>query len=99
MLKLLHPTSAVCGMPKEPATAFLKSFENYDREFYSGFLGPVNMDNYTSLFVNLRCAQLLDRKAYLYAGAGVTSDSNPEREWRETLIKNQTIQEILIGMP
>jgi isochorismate synthase len=95
MLKLLHPTSAVCGMPKEPAMTFLKSYENYDREFYSGFLGPVNVDNYTSLFVNLRCAQLLDRKAYLYAGAGVTSDSNPDKEWRETLIKNQTIQEIL----
>jgi len=95
MLKLLHPTSAVCGMPKESSLDFIKSKENYDREFYSGYLGPVNIDKHTSLFVNLRCAQLLDGKAYLYAGAGITVDSNPEKEWNETLIKNQTIREIL----
>jgi len=97
MLKLLHPTSAVCGMPKESAAAFLKTYEKYDREFYSGYLGPVNMENRIALFVNLRCAQLMHQKAYLYAGAGITSDSNPDKEWRETLIKNQTIKDILSG--
>ena len=44
MLKLLHPTSAVCGMPLEPSLDFLQKHEGYDREFYSGFLGPVNFD-------------------------------------------------------
>lgn len=97
MLKLLHPTSAVCGMPKEGAWEFLHTHENYDREFYSGYLGPVNIANTISLFVNLRCAKLLDQKANLYAGAGVTLDSNPDKEWEETLIKNQTIMEILRG--
>jgi len=97
MLKLLHPTSAVCGMPKEKAWEFLRDHENYDREFYSGYLGPVNMENRTSLFVNLRCAQLMDHQAFLYAGAGVTLDSNPEKEWEETLIKNQTMHAMLTG--
>ncbi len=97
MLKLLHPTSAVCGMPKDTSANFLRIHENYDREFYSGYLGPVNMENRTRLFVNLRCAQLLDQKAYLYSGAGVTIDSNPDKEWEETLIKNQTIREILLS--
>jgi Isochorismate synthase len=78
MLKLLHPTSAVCGMPLQNSISFLKENEGYDRELYSGFLGPVNIQNCTSVFVNLRCMQLFKNEARLYAGAGVTIDSNPE---------------------
>lgn len=98
MLKLLHPTSAVCGMPKEASANFLRIHEKYNREFYSGYIGPVNIESKTGLYVNLRCAQLIDQKAYLYAGAGITIDSDPEKEWKETLIKNQPIQEILLGV-
>nr|WKN38917.1 chorismate-binding protein [Tunicatimonas sp. TK19036] len=95
MLKLLHPTSAVCGMPKETALSFIRQHEGYDRSFFSGFLGPVNMQNETHLFVNLRCMQLLDQQAILYAGAGVTIDSEPEREWEETEMKMRTMQRFL----
>ena len=95
MLKLLHPTSAVCGMPKEPALEFIQRYEGYDRSFFSGFLGPVNMQDETNLFVNLRCMQLLDRQAVLYAGAGVTIDSEPEREWQETEMKMRTMRHFL----
>ncbi|WKN45681.1 chorismate-binding protein [Tunicatimonas pelagia] len=95
MLKLLHPTSAVCGMPKASALDFIQQYEGYDRSFFSGFLGPVNMQEETHLFVNLRCMQLLDQRAALYAGAGVTIDSEPEREWKETEMKMRTIQQIM----
>lgn len=95
MLRLLHPTSAVCGMPQEPALAFIQQYEGYDRSFFSGFLGPVNMQNETHLFVNLRCMQLLDQQAILYAGAGVTIDSEPQREWAETEMKMRTMQQLI----
>ena len=96
MLKLLHPTSAVCGMPKEPATQFLLSHENFDRSFFSGFLGPVNMSGETHLFVNIRCMQLFACEAVLYAGAGVTAISDAEKEWEETNLKCQTMGKILV---
>ncbi len=99
MLKLLHPTSAVAGMPKASALSFLKELEGLDREFFSGFLGPINMENSTNLFVNLRCLQLLGSKARLYAGAGVTSDSHPEKEYQETEIKFKTLLNILNPEP
>src|SRR5690606_35800755 len=51
MLQLLHPTSAVCGMPLEPSLEFLRKHEGYDREFYSGYLGPVHVNNAINLFV------------------------------------------------
>ncbi len=94
MLKLLHPTSAVCGMPKEPAASFLEENENFDREFFSGYLGPVNIKDCISLYVNLRCAKIISQKAILYAGAGVTIDSIPEKEWNETEMKLRSIMQV-----
>jgi isochorismate synthase len=97
MLKLLHPTSAVCGSPLPAALRFLKRYEKYERQFYTGYLGPVNVNGEVHLYVNLRCAQLIEGKAVLYAGAGITADSNPEQEWEETEIKMQTLRGILSG--
>jgi len=95
MLKLLHPTSAVCGMPREDSIAFIETHEPFDRSFYSGFLGPVNFENETSLYVNLRCMQWCKNKAVLFAGAGVTIDSIPEKEWEETELKMNTLLEVI----
>lgn len=95
MLKLLHPTSAVCGMPLEAAIAFLQANEGYAREFYSGYLGPVNFQQESYLFVNLRCMQVLENAVRLYAGAGVTIDSNPEKEWEETEMKMKNMMGVI----
>ncbi|MEM9858843.1 MAG: isochorismate synthase [Bacteroidota bacterium] len=95
MLELLHPTSAICGMPLEPSLNFLKEHELYDREYFSGYLGPIDFEDKTSLFVNLRCMKLKDDTATLYAGAGVTADSDPEKEWRETEMKMNTLLNLI----
>jgi isochorismate synthase len=87
MLSLLHPTSAVAGMPRDKALEFIYQHEKFDRSLFSGYLGPVNIEGETALFVNLRCAKLLADHAVLYAGAGVTEDSIPEKEWEETELK------------
>lgn len=91
MLDLLHPTSAVCGMPKEQALDFINSHEQYDRELYSGYLGQVNIGGESNIFVNLRCMQLFDKQIFVYAGAGITEDSNPLKEWKETEMKMETM--------
>jgi len=97
MLHLLHPTSAVCGMPKFPALRFIAATEHLNREFYAGFLGPVNLKGATRLYVNLRCMQILRTRAVLYAGAGITHDSIPEKEWEETALKCQTLLDVMNG--
>ena len=97
MLKLLHPTSAVCGMPLEAASNFLQKVEKHHRKYFSGFLGPVDNSHNTHLFVNLRCMELFEDHAVLYAGAGVTEDSIPEKEWIETEIKCNTLLDIIAG--
>ncbi len=95
MLRLMHPTSAVCGTPGDLAMEFLRTKEGYDRRFYSGYLGPVNIDQETGLYVNLRCMKWLGTEALLFAGAGVTAASDPEQEWQETRFKMDTLRKFL----
>jgi isochorismate synthase len=95
VLHELHPTSAVCGMPKDKALSFILQHEGYDRSFYSGFLGPVHIDGQSHLYVNLRCMQLGQNVAYLYVGGGVTADSCADAEWRETELKAGTLLAVL----
>ena len=91
ILKELHPTPAVCGVPKTAALDFILNRESHDREFYTGYLGPVNIDSQSHLFVNLRCMQLKKDAAILYAGSGITIDSEPEKEWLEAELKLNTL--------
>lgn len=95
MIKALHPTPAVAGLPKPKAVDWILSREPLHRLYYSGYLGPVNSDNSFELFVNLRCMQWLGQEIILYAGAGITADSNPESEWDETQRKMQTIGSVI----
>ena len=97
----LHPTSAVCGLPKEAAKAFILENEKYDREYYSGFLGELNIDLATfrteqsDLFVNLRCMKIKGKVAELFVGCGITAASIPGDEFLETVNKSMTIKRVL----
>ncbi|WP_181248453.1 chorismate-binding protein [Flavobacterium magnum] len=98
----LHPTPAVCGLPKRPALEFILENEGYDRDFYAGFHGELNRDflhgtGQTDFFVNLRCMQVDTDgiSAGICVGGGITKDSDPEAEWLETVHKSQTIKKVL----
>lgn len=91
----LHPSPAVCGMPKETAKKFILSHEPHPRAYYCGFLGPVNVHRETNLFVNLRCMQVFKDKFALYVGGGILPDSDPEKEWEETEIKARTLANVI----
>jgi len=95
LINLLHPTPAVCGLPKDEAKRFILENEGYDREFYTGFFGELNIDNSSNLFVNLRCMQVLSKQLALYIGGGITSGSIPQKEWEETVAKSKVILKVL----
>ncbi|WP_420322391.1 isochorismate synthase [Flagellimonas sp.] len=97
IVQALHPTPAVCGIPVDAAKKFISNHENYKRSFYTGFLGELNLwnKNEIALYVNLRCMELLEKKAVIFVGGGITSASDPEREWIETQNKSKTMLNIL----
>ena len=103
VIALLHPTPAVCGLPKAESKKFILDNEPYDRRFYTGFLGEMNSssskdENSSDLFVNLRCMEIETNlvnnitKVNLFMGCGITKDSIPEKEWEESLNKSMTMK-------
>lgn len=54
LLESLHPTPAVCGLPKDAAKQFILKNEKYNREFYTGFLGEINIKTSTTRNSNSR---------------------------------------------
>ena len=96
LINSLHPTPAVCGMPLEASKQFILDNENYRRSFYTGFLGELNInDKESNLFVNLRCMEVSNKAVYIYVGGGITRDSNPAKEWQETIAKTTTMKKVL----
>ena len=109
VLQLLHPTPAVCGLPKQDAYDFILSNEHTPRLYYSGFMGPLNLRHQpsdispqssalslqTHLYVSLRCMQVTDTQYRLYAGGGLLKDSVEEQEWMETEAKMETMRRVL----
>ncbi len=95
LIKSLHPTPAVAGLPRQKAIDFIFKNEQYNREYYTGFLGVINEHNKSKLFVNLRCMQIKSKKVLIYVGGGITADSNPLSEWQETEAKSKTLLKLL----
>lgn len=95
LIQQLHPTPAVCGLPKELSYQTIQEVESYDRSYYTGFLGLWNMNAAVDFFVNLRCMQFFDDHAVIYAGGGITSSSDPEKEWQETENKMRSVTNLL----
>jgi isochorismate synthase len=95
LIDTLHPTPAVLGLPKNMATKFILDNEGYKRAYYSGYLGELNIDKSTNLFVNLRCMQLNKNTASIYIGGGITIDSNSIKEWEETVSKSEVMKNVL----
>ena len=95
LIRALHPTPAVCGLPKQQTFDFIRRNESQSRRYYSGFSGPFNPEEDTHLFVSLRCMQILDDCYCLYAGGGLLRDSEEDQEWEETEAKLETMRSLL----
>jgi isochorismate synthase len=95
IIKELHPTPAVCGIPKEFCKEKIEEFEKFPRELYAGYI-KVETENFVQYFVNLRCARLYKDSVHLFVGGGITAQSNPEKEWRETELKSEAVLKNLV---
>ena len=109
LLQALHPTPAVCGLPKDDAFRFILDNEHTPRQYYSGFMGPLNLPpssllhrpssivpppSSTHLYVSLRCMQITATHYRMYAGGGLLKDSIEEQEWQETEAKLETMRHL-----
>ncbi len=95
VLDKLHPTPALCGLPKEEAKDFIEQNESLDRTYYGGFLGELALQGATNLYVNIRSMKINEQSIVYYAGGGLLQSSILQDEWLETERKMCTMQEIV----
>jgi isochorismate synthase len=94
VMHALHPTPAVCGMPREKAKELIQQIEKHDREYYTGLIGIEQGEN-VDVYVILRCLKITDGKLHVFVGAGITSESTPALEARETRWKAESITDVI----
>ena len=92
LLQQLHPTPAVCGLPKRDTFRFIVGNEHTPRRYYSGFMGMLAPEAQTHLYVSLRCMNIEGSTYHLYAGGGLLKGSTEEQEWQETEAKLETMR-------
>lgn len=89
LARMLHPTPAVGGRPREAALSLIAQLEPRSRSLYAGFWG-VQETQRAHLYVNIRCMEVAEDEALLHVGAGITVGSLPERECDEVELKART---------
>ena len=95
LVKLLHPTPAVLGFPREAAALWLESIGEQRDGLYTGVAGWIDSAGDGVAAVVLRSALIRDCHAVLWAGAGIMADSLFQAEFAETELKMATMLEVL----
>ncbi len=95
LLRILHPTPAVCGLPRDAAMSFLADEEPFERGWYAGPIGWFDAEGNGVFAPALRMGVSTAGGWRLFAGAGIVEGSVPSLEWEETAIKFQPMLEAL----
>lgn len=86
LLRTMHPTPAVCGMPRERTITELEKLEDFDRGFFAGPLGWFSRDA-GEFCVAIRSALVHGNNVTAFAGSGIVQASESKSEWDETELK------------
>ena len=92
----LHPTPAVAGVPNRIACNKIRHYEKFDRGLYAAPLGWIDNHGNCEFVVGIRSALIEQNNARLYAGAGIVSGSNPDKEFVEIQLKLQSLLKALV---
>ncbi len=98
VIRVLHPTPAVCGSPVPAAFKLIRSLEGFDRGLYAGPVGCITADS-SEFAVAIRSGRMEENRITLYAGAGIVEGSTAEHEWQETENKLRTVEDLLRAEP
>ena len=91
LVERLHPTAATAGLPREASLALIREHEPFSRGWYAGPIGWIDAEGGGEFAVALRSALLRGDVASLYAGCGIVTGSDPDREYAESLLKLQAM--------
>mgnify|MGYP001182211336 FL=1 len=88
------PAGTVSGAPRLRAMQIINNLEEKKRGVYAGGIGYINYSHDLNVTLAIRSLVIKDNHAYLQAGAGIVSDSVPEKEFEETMHKARSLMEV-----
>jgi anthranilate synthase component 1 len=91
VFRATFPAGTVSGAPKIRAMEIIEELEPFRRGFYAGAVGYFSFLGNMDTCITIRSILIKDGKAYVQAGGGVVADSDPEKEYEETLHKARAI--------
>ncbi len=87
VIRATFPAGTVSGAPKVRAMEIIEELENTRRGPYAGLVGYFSFSGNTDTCINIRTIVIKGGNAYIQAGGGVVADSDPEKEYQETVNK------------
>ncbi|PJK00134.1 anthranilate synthase component I [Lysobacteraceae bacterium NML75-0749] len=91
VLRAAFPAGTVSGAPKIRALEIIQALEPVKRNVYSGAVGYWGWNGDADTAIAIRTAVIQDGRLHVQAGAGIVYDSDPEKEWDETMNKGRAL--------
>jgi len=91
VLRATFPAGTVSGAPKVRALEVIRDFEPIKRNVYSGAVGYIGWNGDADTAIAIRTAVIQDGRLHVQAGAGIVHDSDPQKEWEETMNKGRAL--------
>ena len=91
VLRAAFPAGTVSGAPKIRALEIIDELEPVRRNVYAGAVGYLGWNGDMDLAIAIRTAVIQDGQLHVQAGAGIVADSDPGREWEETMNKGRAL--------
>ncbi|MDA8432656.1 MAG: anthranilate synthase component I family protein [Nitrospiraceae bacterium] len=91
VIKATFPGGTITGVPKVRCMEIIDEIEPFRRGPYTGSLGYIGFNGNMDLNIIIRTFLVKDGMAYIQAGAGIVADSDPEREYYESLKKAEAL--------
>jgi anthranilate/para-aminobenzoate synthase component I len=90
-IKAAFPGGTITGVPKIRCMEIIEELEPVKRGHYTGSIGYISFSGSMDLNIVIRTFVIKGKRAYVQAGAGIVADSDPEREYYETLKKAEAL--------
>ena len=91
VLRATFPAGTVSGAPKIRALEVIRELEPIKRNIYSGAVGYIGWWGDVDTAIAIRTAVIQDGRLHVQAGAGIVHDSDPQKEWDETMNKGRAL--------
>lgn len=91
VLRAAFPAGTVSGAPKIRALEVIRELEPIKRNIYAGAIGYIGWQGDTDTAIAIRTAVIQDGRLHVQAGAGIVYDSDPAKEWEETMNKGRAL--------